>query len=44
VREVFGDLVENARFTERYTTALASLHRLGARATAERHHRRRARS
>jgi len=32
-REVFGDLVDDPRFTEPYLAALASLHRRGARAT-----------
>lgn len=36
VREVFGDLVDDARFTAAYTSALASLHEYGARATLER--------
>ncbi|GHC28009.1 mannitol 2-dehydrogenase [Kushneria pakistanensis] len=34
-REVFGDLVDNERFVEAYTEALARLHRQGARATVE---------
>ncbi len=33
VREVFGDLVEDTRFVDAYTRALASLHGRGARAT-----------
>jgi len=32
-REVFGDLVDDPRFTEPYLAALASLHERGARAT-----------
>jgi mannitol 2-dehydrogenase len=35
-REVFGDLVDEPRFTEPYAVALASLHELGARATLAR--------
>jgi len=34
-RDVFGDLVDDERFTTAYTAALASLHRVGARATLE---------
>ena len=34
-RELFGDLVDDARFVEAYTAALASLHERGARATLE---------
>jgi len=34
-RAVFGDLVDDERFTTAYTAALASLHRVGARATLE---------
>jgi mannitol 2-dehydrogenase len=34
-REVFGDLVDEPRFTEAYLAALASLHDVGARATVE---------
>jgi mannitol 2-dehydrogenase len=34
--DLFGDLAEQARFTEAYTWALESLHRDGARATLER--------
>jgi mannitol 2-dehydrogenase len=36
-RELFGDLVENERFTAAYTEALDSLHQNGARATLERY-------
>ncbi|MGN9813697.1 mannitol dehydrogenase family protein, partial [Micromonospora sp. BQ11] len=36
VREVFGDLADNRRFTDAYTTALASLHAVGVRATLRR--------
>jgi mannitol 2-dehydrogenase len=36
VREVFGDLADDPRFTRPYTWALASLHASGARATLER--------
>jgi mannitol 2-dehydrogenase len=36
VREVFGDLAEQAAFGEAYVAALASLHERGARATLER--------
>jgi mannitol 2-dehydrogenase len=35
-RDLFGDLVDDARFVEAYTTALASLRRDGTRATLER--------
>lgn len=34
-REVFGDLVDEPRFTEAYLAALGSLHARGARATVE---------
>jgi mannitol 2-dehydrogenase len=34
-RELFGDLVDDERFTSNYRTALASLHGRGARATLE---------
>jgi mannitol 2-dehydrogenase len=34
-REVFGDLVDDERFTEAYTFALDSLHAKGARATVD---------
>ncbi len=34
-RAVFGDLVDDERFTTAYTAALGSLHRVGARATLE---------
>ena len=34
-RELFGDLLEHARFADAYRTALASLHERGARATLE---------
>jgi mannitol 2-dehydrogenase len=34
-REVFGDLVDEPRFTEAYLAALESLHEHGARATVE---------
>lgn len=34
-REVFGDLVDDERFTAAYTAALESLHKKGARATVE---------
>ena len=34
-REVFGDLVDDERFVEAYTSALRSLHEKGARATVE---------
>jgi mannitol 2-dehydrogenase len=34
-RELFGDLVEHARFTDAYLSALRSLHDRGARATLE---------
>ncbi|HEV6952460.1 MAG TPA: mannitol dehydrogenase family protein [Promicromonospora sp.] len=34
-REVFGDLVDDERFTTAYAAALASLHERGARATVE---------
>ena len=34
-RELFGDLVDDMRFVEAYTSALASLHERGARATLE---------
>jgi mannitol 2-dehydrogenase len=34
-REIFGDLVDNTRFTQAYLRALASLHALGARRTVE---------
>jgi mannitol 2-dehydrogenase len=34
-RELFGDLVDDPRFVEAYTSALASLHERGARATLE---------
>ncbi|MBW8173907.1 mannitol dehydrogenase family protein [Ornithinimicrobium sp. Arc0846-15] len=33
--DLFGNLVENERFTTEYTAALASLHELGARASVE---------
>jgi len=33
--DLFGDLVEDERFTREYTAALASLHEVGARATLE---------
>jgi mannitol 2-dehydrogenase len=35
VRELFGDLAEDPRFTRPYLAALESLHRVGARATLE---------
>jgi len=35
-RELFGDLVDDARFVAAYRTALGSLHERGARATLER--------
>jgi len=35
-RELFGNLIENERFTAAYTTSLRSLHARGARATLER--------
>ncbi len=35
-REVFGDLVDDERFTASYTATLESLHTVGARATLER--------
>jgi mannitol 2-dehydrogenase len=34
-RNVFGDLVEDTRFTALFESALTSLHRNGARATVE---------
>ncbi|MCL5426504.1 MAG: mannitol dehydrogenase family protein, partial [Gammaproteobacteria bacterium] len=34
-RELFGDLIDNARFVEAYLTALTALHERGARATLE---------
>ena len=34
-RQLFGDLVDDERFTEAYLAALASLHTVGARATLE---------
>jgi mannitol 2-dehydrogenase len=34
-RDVFGDLVDDERFTTAYTSALESLHSRGARATLE---------
>lgn len=34
-RDLFGDLVDDERFVQSYTSALASLHELGARATLE---------
>ncbi|MEO5609649.1 MAG: mannitol dehydrogenase family protein [Ornithinibacter sp.] len=34
-RDLFGDLVDDARFTSAYETALDSLHTMGARATLE---------
>ena len=34
-REIFGDLVDDTRFTEAYLRALASLHTVGARGTVE---------
>jgi mannitol 2-dehydrogenase len=34
-RDIFGDLVDNERFTRAYTSALDSLHTSGARATVE---------
>jgi mannitol 2-dehydrogenase len=34
-RELFGDLVDDPRFVEAYTSALASLHERGARATLQ---------
>ncbi|SFL56124.1 mannitol dehydrogenase family protein [Geodermatophilus ruber] len=34
-RELFGDLVDDERFTSRYRAALSSLHERGARATLE---------
>lgn len=34
-REVFGDLIDNVRFTEAYSLALSSLHELGARRTVQ---------
>jgi mannitol 2-dehydrogenase len=34
-RDLFGDLVDQPRFTEQYAAALDSLHRVGARATLE---------
>jgi mannitol 2-dehydrogenase len=34
-RDVFGDLIDNERFVSTYTSALASLHAKGARATLE---------
>ncbi len=34
-RELFGDLVDDERFTAPYLAALASLHERGARATLE---------
>ena len=33
--EVFGDLADEQRFVTAYTSALASLHQRGARATLE---------
>jgi mannitol 2-dehydrogenase len=35
VREVFGDLADNRHFADVYVSALASLHRVGARRTLE---------
>jgi mannitol 2-dehydrogenase len=34
-RDLFGDLVDDERFTSAYTDALDSLHTMGARATLE---------
>ncbi|MCW2868005.1 MAG: Mannitol dehydrogenase domain protein, partial [Marmoricola sp.] len=34
-RSLFGDLVDDERFTTAYAAALASLHEVGARATLE---------
>jgi mannitol 2-dehydrogenase len=34
--DLFGDLVEDERFTKEYVAALDSLHERGARATLER--------
>jgi mannitol 2-dehydrogenase len=34
-RDIFGDLVDNPRFTAAYVETLASLHRSGARATLQ---------
>jgi mannitol 2-dehydrogenase len=34
-RELFGDLVDDPRFVDAYTSALDSLHTRGARATVE---------
>jgi mannitol 2-dehydrogenase len=34
-RELFGDLIDNPRFVGAYTSSLASLHEVGARATLE---------
>src|SRR5690625_13975 len=34
-REVFGDLVDNAEFTEAYAAALRSLHEVGSEATLD---------
>jgi mannitol 2-dehydrogenase len=34
-RELFGDLIENARFVDAYRSALRSLHERGARATLQ---------
>jgi mannitol 2-dehydrogenase len=34
-RQVFGDLVDDERFTTAYTSALEALHSRGARATLE---------
>jgi mannitol 2-dehydrogenase len=35
-RELFGDLIENERFVDAYTSSLRSLHERGARATLQR--------
>ena len=35
IRELFGDLVDDERFTTPYLDALDSLHRVGARATVQ---------
>jgi mannitol 2-dehydrogenase len=34
-RDLFGDLADHERFVTAYTSALASLHQRGARATLE---------
>lgn len=34
-REVFGDMIDNVRFTEAYSLALSSLHKLGALRTVQ---------